>query len=565
VGGPALDTLVVRWGRGGVSGRVALVVCVLGAGHAAAVPSVERGAIRRARDGVRASVTGAVTDAEWGAPAAVRVAAGNRSESIDAAALRQGGPGRWTYRGQGTVRGLAIDLGRRRFRLKLAGIGPTFYGQPFWVTVDPATPFDFALPVAERPRTRIGGKAVHRLDGVVFGPWMDGQDPAAGATVDQKQVVTRLRRIARYTRAVRTDGFTSGLALVPALAQAAGLEVFAGARLRGDPVADQAEIDALVAACQAGVVDVALVGPNAVGDGALSESALVGRLQEVRDAVAGTNAAVAAAERWDVLRDHPGIVAASDLVAAHIQPFLDGVHVDSAIGAFNDHYQDLLVTAEGKEIVVAATGWPSAGDALGEAEPSPENAAAYVATVRTWARAENVRVFHDAAFDEGWRAASEGAHAATWGLADARGKLKPGMRAVVAGRAVARTWRSGPIGGPGDPTTEITSLPPFGSFDDLEGRVTHVVPRDYGIVVYILVADRWWVKPRDTEPVTPLGPLGTFTVDVTTGGEDEVATRFAVFLIPLSYAPPILLGEPALPLELYENAADVVEVDRPGP
>jgi len=253
------------------------------------------------------------------------------------------------------------------------------------------------------------------------------------------------------------------------------------------------------------------------------------------------------------------------VVAANVHPYREGVALDSAMGAFNDHYQDLLVAAPGKEIVIAETGWPSEGDTVGDAQPSAENAAFYLASVRTWARSEGIRVFHASAFDEAWRAGPEGTAGGHWGIADARGKLKPGMRAALAGRTVARSWTPGPIGGPGDPTTEVTTIPEYGTFDDLEGRVTHVVPSDYGIVVYILVAERWWVKPRDTEPVTPVGPHGTFVIDVTTGGQDELATRFAVFLIPLTYAPPLLLGEPSLPDELYAAAADAFEFDRPAP
>jgi exo-beta-1,3-glucanase (GH17 family) len=547
--------------------RWALVLTLTAtAGRAWALPTIEAGSVKRAEVDVRVAVSGRITEAEWGAPTEVRVSAGNRSEIIDAAALVERKPGKLSFKGGEVVRSLTVDLTRGTVKAKLAGVGPTFYAQPFWVTIDPGRAFEFALPIADGTfRTRIGGKANHPLDGVVFGPWEDGQDPTQGAVADEKQIAARLRRIGKYTHAVRTYGSTQGLELVPALAQARGLEVAAGAWLGSDPVANQAEIDALVAAAQDGLVDLAIVGSDALGRGDVTEGELLDYVAAVRDALAGTNVPVTTAEAWDVLLAHPAVLAAGDVVAANVHPYREGIALDSAMGAFNDHYQDLLVAAPGKEIVIAETGWPSEGDAIGEAEPSVENAALYLASVRTWARSEGVRVFHASAFDEAWRATAEGAAGGHWGIADARGKLKPGMRAALAGRTVARHWTPGPIGGPGDPTTEVTKIPGYGTFEDLEGRVTHVVPSDYGIVVYILVAERWWVKPRDTEPVTPVGPHGTFVIDVTTGGQDELATRFAVFLIPLTYAPPLLLGEPALPDELYDAAADVFEFDRPAP
>ena len=557
---------MVWWGRWDVWTWAVVLASVVSAGRVAALPTIESGAIKRTKSDVRLTASGVITEAEWGAPTEVRVAAGNRTETIDASAIREQKPGRLAYKGTGFVRALKLDFGRGRMSIKLADVGPTFYRTPLWLTLDPGTPFEFALPVTDaKSRTRVGGKTVHPLGGVAFGPWEDDQDPTQGAVTDEKRIDERLRRIARYTLGVRTYGSTQGLELVPALAQARGLEVAAGVWLGPDPVANQAEIDALVAAASGGLVDLAIVGTDVLGRGDLSEVELLARLVEVRDALAGTGVPVTTAEAWDVLLAHPAVIAASDVVAANVHPFREGIAIDSAMGAFNDHYQDLLVAAAGKEIMIAETGWPSDGDAIGEAVPSAENAALYLASVHTWSRAEGVRVISLGAFDESWRAASEGSHGAHWGIADARGKLKPGMRAALAGRTVARTWTEGPIGGPGDPTTEITTLPPYGSFDDLEGQVTHVVPSDYGVVVYILVAERWWVKPRDTEPITPIGPRGTFSIDVTTGGEDELATRFAIFVVPLGYEPPRLLGEPALPDELYEVAADVIEIDRPAP
>ena len=44
------------------------------------------------------------------------------------------------------------------------------------------------------------------------------------------------------------------------------------------------------------------------------------------------------------------------------------------------------------------------------------------------------------------------------------------------------------------PTIEFTNVPQYGSFDDLQGRVTNVTPADYKVAVYIYVSG-WWTKP----------------------------------------------------------------------
>ena len=58
---------------------------------------------------------------------------------------------------------------------------------------------------------------------------------------------------------------------------------------------------------------------------------------------------------------------------------------------------------------------------------------------------------------------------------------------------------------------------------------------------------------------------GTWICDITTGGNDPLATQIAAFLIPNGYGPPSLGGQQTLPGELFANAVDYVIVDRPPP
>lgn len=99
---------------------------------------------------------------------------------------------------------------------------------------------------------------------------------------------------------------------------------------------------------------------------------------------------------------------------------------------------------------------------------------------------------------------------------------------------------------------EFTYVPPFGSSDNLQGAVFGVDPDDYKVLVCICITPYgWWTKPYADQPLTSLCSDGTWTCDITTGGQDECATQIVAFLVPNGYDPPIASGQQCLPLELY--------------
>jgi hypothetical protein len=98
----------------------------------------------------------------------------------------------------------------------------------------------------------------------------------------------------------------------------------------------------------------------------------------------------------------------------------------------------------------------------------------------------------------------------------------------------------GTIGAP--PGIEITSVPTYGVWGvPLRGRVGCVDPAAYKVAVYIFV-EGWWNKPYAASPLTPIQPDGTWSTNVTTGGCDQLATRFAAFLLPNGVDPQGLGG-----------------------
>ena len=103
---------------------------------------------------------------------------------------------------------------------------------------------------------------------------------------------------------------------------------------------------------------------------------------------------------------------------------------------------------------------------------------------------------------------------------------------------------------------EFTYVPPYGSYDDLEGRVVCEYPgycTNYAVVVYIYVPCYGWVnKPTWDRPRTPIKPDCSWTCDTYICCNDHRATKIIAFLVPKGYWPPILEGAPCIPSELYK-------------
>jgi hypothetical protein len=225
----------------------------------------------------------------------------------------------------------------------------------------------------------------------------------------------------------------------------------------------------------------------------------------------------------------------------------------------------MLAAGRGRPVVVSESGWPSAGNAVGDAVPPLQNANRYFLEFVSWARATRTPFFYFEAFNEPWKTRYEGPQGGQWGVWDEQGRLKAGMVAPLSGATIGDNWsRVDPVGGPGDASIEFTFVPEYGSFDDLRGRVLHVNPYLYKVLVYIHVSS-WWTKPFANRPLTTIANDGTWICDVTTGGIDERAVRYAAFLVRSSYQPPILLGASSIPASAHADAVASVQVTRTPP
>jgi GPH family glycoside/pentoside/hexuronide:cation symporter len=167
----------------------------------------------------------------------------------------------------------------------------------------------------------------------------------------------------------------------------------------------------------------------AVGSGVLSrkeitEEQLLAYINQIKTIVSKQHPSITYIDDYKILLEHPKVMAACDTIYANIYPFKEGARIDQAIERLNQDYLQLKTACGDKRIVIAETGWPDAGEAIGEAVPSPENAKSYFVQVRDWAKQNNVSYYYFEVFDESWREATEGSSGGHWGVFDQNGRLK---------------------------------------------------------------------------------------------------------------------------------------------
>ncbi|MDS4025961.1 MAG: glycosyl hydrolase family 17 protein [Candidatus Contendobacter sp.] len=395
----------------------------------------------------------------------------------------------------------------------------------------------------------------YTLFGLDFSPYLEGQSPNLGTVVPEAQLRERMEIVRPHTRWIRTFGSTNGLEKSGTIAHDFKLKIAMGARIGADRNANEREIAGLIAAGQRGEADILIVGSEVLLRNDLSEAELIDYLNRVKQQVPGR--AVAYADVYSEWLQRPALIEASDLVLANYYPYWEGIGIDHAMAALHCNHQRVVAAANGKPIIVSETGWPSAGNTIGAAVPNADNAAFYFLNFVSWARANAVDYFYFEAFDESWKATPINPQEAHWGVWDQGGALKPGMQAVFDGKTLPANWGAGC-----EPAIEFTHVPPYGSSENLQGRVLNVDPANYRVAVYINVRGGWWTKPYSNDPLTSIQSDGTWVCDITTGGVDNIATRIAAFLVPKGYDPPLLSGAGTLPAELAQHAVAQIEVSR---
>lgn len=258
------------------------------------------------------------------------------------------------------------------------------------------------------------------LFGLCFGPWLRG-NPCTDE-IEAEEIRSLLDTISPHADWVRI--FCAGAEQTLREAKERGLKVACGCDLCADREYSDWEVGELILRAEQGLVDLAVVGDEVLMGGSLSEERLVECVRRVKREV---DVPVAVSEAYSDLLEHPGVVSECDVVLVNIHPYWQGVPVEWAVEYLAEAYRSTCEIAEGKKVLIGGTGWPSAGEKLLGAVPSPENSCRFLADFTDWADARGIEYFYFEAFDEPWRADREGEVGAHWGIWDAGASLKPGM------------------------------------------------------------------------------------------------------------------------------------------
>ena len=250
------------------------------------------------------------------------------------------------------------------------------------------------------------------VHGLCSSPYVEGQHP--GDQLTEEQIRRRLEIIKPYTQWIRSFSCTEGNELIPKIAKEYGLKTLVGAWLGDDNEINQQEVEGLIQVTKEGYVDIAAVGNEVMYRKELTEEELLAFIYQVKEAIPSTP--VGYVDAYYEFAERPKIAEACDIILANCYPYWEGCHIDYSLVYMKDMYQQAKRAANGKQVIITETGWPSEGTPLEGAEPSGENFMKYFINAQRWSVEENIPLFYFSSFDEAWKVGDEGDVGAYWGI-----------------------------------------------------------------------------------------------------------------------------------------------------
>lgn len=274
---------------------------------------------------------------------------------------------------------------------------------------------DFAGKSTTEIRALFTEKLNSHLHGLCFSPYVEGQ--ATGDILSAEQIHRRMEIIMPHTEWIRSFSCTEGNELIPRIAHEKGLKTMVGAWISADKERNEAEINALVKLAKDGLVDIAAVGNEVLLRNELSEQEIIGYIKRVK-ALLPAGIPVGYVDAYYQFLERPALVNACDIIPINCYPFWEGADSGHALLFLQQMYALAKEAGNGKKVIVAETGWPSAGQNVEAAQPSAENAMKYFINAQDWAKANGIEMFYFSSFDESWKVVHEGEVGTRWGLWD---------------------------------------------------------------------------------------------------------------------------------------------------
>jgi len=121
------------------------------------------------------------------------------------------------------------------------------------------------------------------------------------------------------------------------------------------------------------------------------------------------------------------------------------------------------------------------------------------------------------------------------------------------------------------PRIAFTSVPPYGSFAQLSGRLTGGNPADWQVALMINISGLGaWSKPycdanNQAAVLVPIQSDGTWTTPYATGGVDDTATEIAAYLVPAGTVVACYLKADGFPAALQAVSVSTIIATRAMP
>ncbi|MEO0625639.1 MAG: glycosyl hydrolase family 17 protein, partial [Bacteroidota bacterium] len=261
------------------------------------------------------------------------------------------------------------------------------------------------------------------LHGLCFSPYVEGQE--AGDILSEEQIRRRIEVLWPYTKSIRSFSCTEGNEMIPRIAREKGLKTMVGAWISNDKRRNEQEIKELVKLANDGMVDIATVGNEVLLRNELSAVEIIAYLKEVRRLIPD-HIPVGYVDAYYQFLEVPGLVNHCDVLLINCYPFWEGADINYSLAYLDQMYNLVKGAANGKQVIVTETGWPSQGQDVKSAQPNEYNAIKYFLNVQQWAKEEQVSCFYFSSFDESWKVVQEGEVGKGWGLWDKNERLKYG-------------------------------------------------------------------------------------------------------------------------------------------
>jgi exo-beta-1,3-glucanase (GH17 family)/cellulose synthase/poly-beta-1,6-N-acetylglucosamine synthase-like glycosyltransferase len=301
-----------------------------------------------------------------------------------------------------TPTALKASTGKMRSALFLAGLA-AFINYLVWSWVGASIP---------APAPNVAA----RVNGLTYAPFGRSDAPWIRHVPAAQTIAADMQQMASITGHIRTYS-ASQFPELPALAAQHGLQLTLGAWLNGDPKNNEREIAAaLRTAAQHSNVTRLVIGNETVLKQNLTPVQLIGHLKSVR---AVAKLPVSTAEPWHVWIKHPELAEQVDFITIHLLPYWEGVGLDTAVDESLERMARVRARFPGKQIVIGEIGYPSSGDSIKRAHPSPAVQAAFTRQFVARATQDKLDYFLIEAYDQPWKQNEEGRAGAYWGMFDA--------------------------------------------------------------------------------------------------------------------------------------------------